>query len=122
MAATMGLAYTKAETGAMTEHEYLTSSGPLPVRVGAHYSYAGSSNGDREDEKQAKQTSSEFMTLANREMSQMVSLARANGYDATDFDDFETHLGIGGHTGVIHFRGNQLGCKVAPWASGNHYS
>jgi hypothetical protein len=30
------------------------------------------------------------MTLANREMSQMVSLARANGYDATDFDDFET--------------------------------
>lgn len=40
--------------------------------------------------QQAKQTSSEFMTLANREMSQMVSLARANGYDATDFDDFET--------------------------------
>ena len=91
MAATMGLAYPKAETDAMDEYEYLNKFlARCQFELGLTTLMQAQAAVIEDIKQQAKQTSSEFMTLANREMSQMVSLARANGYDATDFDDFET--------------------------------
>ena len=91
MAATMGLAYTKAETDAMTEHEHLNKClARCQFELGLTTLMQAQAMVIEEMKQKAKQTSSGFMTLANREMSQMASLARASGYDAADFDDFET--------------------------------
>jgi hypothetical protein len=71
MAATMGLAYTKAETEAMDEYEYLNKFlARCQFELGLTTLMQAQAAVIEDIKQQAKQTSSEFMTLANREMSQ----------------------------------------------------